>query len=106
MSKPAAASQKRKRAKRTKRPSGRLTAVILVLLLLGLGFRLVNLFQELQEAKAEEIVYAERLAELQETNQKLAEDIANKDDVELNEDIARNELGMVAPGEKIIRFSK
>ncbi len=105
MGKTAAAARKGKR-KRTKKPSGRLTAVLLFLLLLALCFRLVNLFQELQDAKAEEIVYAARLAELQETNQKLAGDIENRDDIELIEDIARNELGMAAPGEKILRFSK
>ena len=36
---------------------------------------------------------------------KLAEDIANSQDPELIEEVAREDLGMVAPGEKIIRFS-
>lgn len=105
MGRTAAAPQKGKR-KQAKRPSGRLTAVILFFLLLGLSIRLVNLFQELQDAQAEEIMYAARLAELQETNKKLAEDIENRDDIELIEDFARNELGMAAPGEKILRYSK
>ena len=36
---------------------------------------------------------------------KLAEDIANSQDPELIEEVAREDLGMAAPGEKIIRFS-
>ena len=105
MGKTAAPSQTGKRA-RKKQPSGRLTAVILIFLILGLSVRLVNLFQDLQDAKAEEILYAARLEELQETNRKLAEDIENRDDMELIEDKARNDLGMADPREKIFRFSK
>ena len=56
-------------------------------------------------ARAEEAVYAQRLAELRETNERLATDIANSDDPELIEEIARDELGMVEQGEKIIRFN-
>ena len=50
-------------------------------------------------------VRREKLADLQKTNEKLAEDIANSQDPELIEEVAREDLGMVAPGEKIIRFS-
>ena len=58
-----------------------------------------------EAARAEEAVYAQRLAELRETNERLATDIANSDDPELIEEIARDELGMVEQGEKIIRFN-
>ena len=47
----------------------------------------------------------ERLADLQETNERLAEDIANSKDPELIEEVAREDLGMAVPGEKIFRFS-
>lgn len=97
---------KRKQNKQSRRPNGRLTAVILAILLLGLSVRLYHLFQELRDARAEEIMYAAQLAELKETNKRLAEDIENRDDPGLIEDIARNDLGMAAPGEKILRFSK
>ena len=60
---------------------------------------------QLEAARAEEAVYAQRLAELRETNERLATDIANSDDPELIEEIARDELGMVEQGEKIIRFN-
>ena len=92
-------------AKSKKRPSGRLTAIILLALFLGIGIQFLNMYGKLQEAKAEEAVYAAQLADLQETNQRLAEDIANSQDPELIEKVARDDLGMADVGEKIFRFS-
>ena len=87
-----------------KRPSSRLTALILAVLLLGSGIQLGGRVDQIRTAEAEEAVYAQRLAELQETNARLAAEIENSDDPALVEDIARNELGMTAPGEKVFRF--
>ena len=84
-----------------KRPSSRLTALLLVVLIAGIGVQLVNLKGELEAAREEEAYYAQRLQQLQEENARLAEDIANSDDPELIEEIAREELGMVTAGEKI-----
>ena len=84
-----------------KRPSSRLTALLLVVLMVGIGVQLVNRKGELEAARAEEAYYAQRLQQLQEENARLAEDIANSDDPELIEEIAREELGMVTAGEKI-----
>lgn len=100
------AGDTRKKATKTakKRPGGKLTAIILLALFLGIGIQFLNMYGKLQEAQAEQLVYAEKLADLQKTNE-LAEDIANSQDPELIEEVAREDLGMVAPGEKIIRFS-
>ena len=84
-----------------KRPSSRLTALLLVVLIAGIGVQLINLKGELEAAREEEAYYAQRLQQLQEENARLAEDIANSDDPELIEEIAREELGMVTAGEKI-----
>lgn len=95
-------------AKKTekKRPSSRLTAIILLVLLLGVGVQLYNMYGQLQSARAEQEVYAQRLAILQETNARLEADIANSDDPELIEDIARNQLGMAKTNEKIFYFGQ
>ena len=69
--------------------------------MVGIGVQLVNLKGELEAAREEESYYAQRLQQLQEENARLAEDIANSDDPELIEEIAREELGMVTAGEKI-----
>ena len=95
----------RNKGKRKQNKPGKLTVLILAVLLLGLSLRLYHLFQDLRSARAEELSYAAQLAELEETNKRLADDIANRDNLDLIEDIARDELGMVAPGEKIMRFS-
>lgn len=87
-----------------KRPSSKLTALILLVLILGIGVQLYNMYGQLQAAQAEEAVYAARLEALTTENQRLAQDIANSDDPELIEDIARNDLGMGVPGEKVYRF--
>ena len=101
-----AASTKKTATKTAKkRPGGKLTAIILLVLFLGIGIQFLNMYGRLQEAREEEAVYAARLADLQETNQKLAEDIANSQDPELIEEVAREDLGMAAAGEKIFRFS-
>ena len=95
-------------AKKTekKRPSSRLTAIILVVLLLGVGIQLYNMFGQLQAARAEQEVYAQRLADLLETNERLESDIARSDDPAFIENVARNQLGMVKPNEKIFHFGK
>ena len=95
----------KKEKKEKKRPSSKLTAVILLALLIGISVQILNLLG-IKTARAEEELYAARLAELEATNSRLAEDIANRDSLDLIEDIAREELGMVGPGEKVFIFSK
>lgn len=96
---------KKGKRKQVKHSGGRMALPLLILLLVLLLFQLYHLFQELRMARSEELSYAAQLAELQETNRRLEDDIANRDDLGLIEDIARDELGMAAPGEKIFRFS-
>lgn len=87
-----------------KRPSSKLTGLILIALLFGIGVQLYHMYGQLQEAQAEEAVYAQRLEELQEANRRLEDAVENSDDPQLMEDKAREELGMVSPGEKILYF--
>ena len=97
---------KTKKKTEQKGSGSKLAAIILAALLLGAGIQLSSLFSQLNAAREEEAAYASRLAELQETNDRLRQDIENSGDLSLTKDIARDELGMVSPGEKIIRFSK
>lgn len=103
---PAEGEESMAKAQKTekKRPSSRLTALLLLVLLIGFGVQLYNMYGQLQAAQAEQEVYAQRLASLQETNERLERDIANSDDTELIEDIARNQLGMAKTNEKIFYF--
>lgn len=88
------------------RPSSRLTILILAVLLVGIGMQIYHMFGQLQSARAEETVYAQRLEDLKETNRQLQEDLDNSGSLDLIEDIARDKLGMVSPGEKVFYYSK
>lgn len=101
-----AESMARKAKSERKRPSGRLTALLLVVLLLGFGVQLYSMYGQLRTARGEQELYAQRLAALQETNQRLERDIANSGDPALIEDIARNQLGMAKTNEKIFHFGQ
>lgn len=100
--KKAASRKKRGPAK----PAGKLTMLLLVVLLVALGAQIYRMVGQLQVARAEEAVYTQQLNELRDTNQQLKEDLENSGDLDLIEDIARNQLGMVRPGEKVFHFSK
>ena len=102
---PAPQKKKGKSAKSV-RPSSRLTVFILAVLLMAISLQIYRMFGQLQVARAEEAVYAQQLEELRETNQQLKEDLDNSGSQALIEDIARDKLGMVMPGEKVIHISK
>lgn len=95
-----------KRAKLKMRRSNRFVLFLLCFVVLMMGVMLQQMNGQLAHARSEQMQYAQRLAVLQEQNAKLAEDIANSDNQDLIEDIARDELGMALPGEKIIRFRR
>ena len=72
-----------------------------MVLLFGLGVQLYRIQDQLQSARDEKNELTRQISELEETNQELEEDIANSDDPEMIERIAREELGMVVQGEKV-----
>ena len=102
--KKAPAPQKKKG--KSARPGSRLTVLILAALLIGISLQIFRMFGQLQSARAEEAVYAQQLEALRETNRQLREDLDNSGSQALIEDIARDKLGMVTPGEKVFHISK
>ncbi len=97
------ASQKKQGSARS---SSKLTMLLLAVLLVVIGAQIYRMFGQLQAAQAEEAVYTQQLNELRATNEQLKGDLENSDDMDLIEDIARDQLGMVAPGEKVFHFGK
>lgn len=95
-----------KKKKGSPKPSSKLTVILLAALLIGIGVQIYSMFGQLREARAEEAVYAQKLSELQETNRLLQEDLDNSGSLDLIEDIARDQLGMTGPGEKVFHVSK
>lgn len=86
--------------------SNKFSLLVLLSVILVMGVMLQKMHNQLSYARAEQTMYAQRLTLLQEQNNKLAEDIANSTNPELIENIARNQLGMAFPGEKIFRFRR
>lgn len=101
-----AARPPQKKKKTAARPASRLTVLLLAALLVVIGVQIYRMFGQLQDARAQEADYARQVAELQETNRQLQEDLDNAGSLDIIEDIARDELGLVRDGEKIFRYSK
>ena len=80
--------------------------VLLMALLLGICIEIFSLLGQIKDAKAEEEICAAQLLELEATNARLREAVENRNNLDLIEDIARNELGMVSQGEKVFIFSR
>lgn len=98
--------KKKKRAVVQTKPASKITIVLLTVLLVGISVQIYQMFGQIRAAKAEELVYSQQLADLQSTNAQLKEDLANSENLDLIEDIARDKLGMVKEGEKVFHFSK
>lgn len=96
----------RRSVKPRMRRSNKFVLFLLCFVILMMGIMLQQMNGQLQHARSEQMHYAQRLAALQEQNARLAEDIANSGNQDLIEDVARNDLGMAFPGEKIIRFRR
>ena len=84
---------------RKKRASLLAAAVVLVLLLL-VGWQLMRLRTQLAAAQAERDTLAERVARQEQENRSLEAAIDRAEDPEYLQELARDQLGMVSPGQK------
>lgn len=69
--------------------------------LVFLVWQLVALGERLSDAKSQADALNEQVQSLTMANETLADEIARAEDEELIKDIARAELGLVEPGEKV-----
>lgn len=90
-----------KRTRQKKAGEGLLIKLVIVVLLVTVGFQLYRLQGQISEAETNRAQLAAQVAAKQQENAALEKDIENGDDPETLEDIAREELGMVNPGEKV-----
>ena len=72
-----------------------------LLLLVSLGWQLVRINRQVETAQAQKEELAEQVESRQAENDALRADIADGGSQEKKEEIARDELGMVAPGERV-----
>lgn len=93
-----------KQAKRAARPkTGFFTKVVVLALLAVLGWQLYGLQDQLAAAKEERDAYAAQTAEQERENAALKADIEEGPTEEKLLEIARDELGLVKPGEYLFR---
>jgi len=90
-------AQKKKSKKRT----GALTKLILLVLFVALGYQLFTLQQQVQQARQQEEALAAQIAQQTQINDAIASDIQRADDPELLAQLAREELDMVYDNEKV-----
>lgn len=82
--------------------AGLLTKLVILALLIYLATSLLNLQSRIRQIQAERDALSRQVAEQTQVNADLAEDVANPDDPDRIADIARDKLGLVVPGEKVI----
>ena len=88
------------------RRSNKFALLLLCAIILMMSVMLRQMNAQLNHARSEQALYAQRLSLLQEQNDRLSQAIANSDNQNVIEDIARNDLGLASQGEKIFRFRR
>lgn len=89
-------------AKKPRPRAGLLTKVVILALLAAIGWQLHDLQDQVENARAQRDYYAAQVQEQQQENDALKADIAEGVTPEKIEEIARDELGLVTPGEYVI----
>ena len=90
-----------KTAKRQRIGGGLGTRLLLLVLLVAIGWQLYSLRDQVAQAREDRDRLATQVAAQQQENDALAADIAQGGTQEKMEEIARDELGLVAPGEYV-----
>ena len=90
------AKQRKKRRK-----SGGIVLVVVLLLIGVVGYELINVYGQLNAARAEEQALSAQVQEKQEANAALQSDLDHADDPEFIAQLARELLGLAEPGERI-----
>ncbi|MDD3347588.1 septum formation initiator family protein [Oscillibacter sp.] len=75
--------------------------ILILLLLVGIGYQLYALRSQVESAQADRAALAAQVETRQQENDALSADIAQGNTSEKMEEIARDELGLVTPGEYV-----
>lgn len=87
--------------KQERRRTGLMTKLLILVLLAAIGYQLYGLRAQVEKAQAEKERYAAQVEALRQENETLTADIAEGATQEKMEQIARDELGLVTPGEYV-----
>ena len=84
-----------------KRKRGVFTGLLLLTLALLLGALLLSQREQIKAAKQQEAELSAKIEQTKQENAELEAALEKKGDEEYLQELARSELGMVAPGEKV-----
>ncbi|MDO4812298.1 MAG: septum formation initiator family protein [Eubacteriales bacterium] len=87
-------------AERQKKRTGPLTAIVILLLLTIVGVELLRMQSKIESAQAEQTGLEDQLAAQRQENASLEAALDKANDPEYLQDLARDQLGYVTPGEK------
>ena len=90
-----------KGAKKTKQKRNILPLLLLIVLLIAAGVELINVSGKLRAGRAEEERVSAAVQQRQQENDALRSDLSKADDSEFLQELAREQLGMTEPGERI-----
>jgi cell division protein FtsL len=85
--------------------AGLLTKIVVLALLVYLATTLLNLQGRIASVQAERDSLTQQVTTQSQRNTQLEDAIENRDDPERINDVAREKLGLVAPGEKVFVFT-
>lgn len=85
--------------------AGFLTKIVVLALLIAASVTLLRMQGQIAAAQREQAELEARVAEQTQVNADLKDAVDNSDDPERQADIARDKLGLAAPGEKVIVFT-
>lgn len=85
--------------------AGFLTKIVVLTLLIAAAVSLLRMQGLIAEAKEEQEGLQMQVARQTQINADLRDAIENSDEPDRKKDIARDELGLAAPGEKVIIFT-
>ena len=92
---------KQKTAKKQHAKSGLLTRLLLLVLLVGIGWQLYSLQDQVDAARTDMELLSARVDAQRQENAALSADIAEGNTPEKMEELAREELGLVTPDEYV-----
>lgn len=87
-------------AAKSKRKAGTLVVLLVLTLLLAVGYELMSIRAKLASAETERNILAERVARQEQENRSLEAALERAEDPEYLQQLARDQLGMVSPGQK------
>ena len=87
-------------AAKPKKRTSLIAALVVLIMLILVGMQLLRMRDQLIAARAERDVLAEQVAKQEQENRALEAALERAEDPEYLQELARDQLGMVSPGQK------